>query len=212
MGRPYRRGIVGFERPLWYATRNGRKRRSAVCRQGRTMYDMKPAPGVLGARERAETAMLLERAAREGTPLIDGEQATFVWMGERAPRLLGDFGPALWVDCEPKLEQVAPGVPGVWTCTVSLAADAYVEYVYLLDGGQVADPFNSRTVSNGLGGAHHYFYMPDGGPAELARWHRGVVSGTVTRDSVDGGHRIAGGKRDIYLYQPVGQGPSPLLV
>jgi len=171
------------------------------------MYDTKPAPGVLGARERAEA--LLARAAREGTPLIDGDRVTFVWLGEQAPRLLGDFGPALWVDCEQKLEAAAPGV---WTVEVTLAADAYVEYVYLLDGGQVTDPFNSRTVSNGLGGAHHYFYMPGGGPTELARWHRGVARGMVTRVSVDGGHRIASGKRDVYLYQPAAPGPHPLLV
>ncbi|MGH2517557.1 MAG: alpha/beta hydrolase-fold protein, partial [Ktedonobacterales bacterium] len=92
--------------------------------------------------------MLIERALREGTPLLDGDSATFVWAGERPPRLLGDFWPALWMDCEPKL---APVAPGVWACTVPLAPDAYVEYVYLLDGGQVADPFNSRTVTNGLG-------------------------------------------------------------
>lgn len=164
----------------------------------------------MDARVRAE--VLLERAAREGTPLIDGDRATFIWMGERAPRLLGDFGPALWVDCEPKLEQVPPGALGVWTCAVTLARDAYVEYVYLLDGGQVTDPFNPRTVSNGLGGTHYYFYMPEGRPTELARWHRGVARGTVARVSVEGGHRIAGGKRDVYLYQPVGQGPYPLLV
>src|SRR6478735_6381442 len=34
---------------------------------------------------------LLERARREGAPLIDGERATFVWEGERPPRLAGDF-------------------------------------------------------------------------------------------------------------------------
>lgn len=170
----------------------------------------RPGPFAPVAHEAQRQAdALLQRAAREGTPLIDGDRATFVWQGERAPRLLGDFGPALWVDCEPKLEQVAPGV---WTCAVTLAMDAYVEYVYLLDGGQVPDPFNARRVTNGLGGMHQYFYMPGGGPTELARWHRGVARGTVTRLSVEGGHRVAGGKRDVYLYQPVGEGPWPLLV
>jgi hypothetical protein len=34
---------------------------------------------------------LLERAQAEGTPLVDGEQVTFVWAGERPPILIGDF-------------------------------------------------------------------------------------------------------------------------
>ncbi|MBE0690894.1 MAG: hypothetical protein IH587_12320, partial [Anaerolineae bacterium] len=35
---------------------------------------------------------LLERAQREGTPLIDGDRVTFVWHGPApAPLLVGDF-------------------------------------------------------------------------------------------------------------------------
>lgn len=165
------------------------------------------APHEQPAAERADE--LLTRAAREGTPLIDGDRAIFVWRGERVPRLLGDFGPALWVDCEPAMKHVASDV---WSYSISLPADAYVEYVYVMDGGHVADPFNPRTTTNGLGGTHHYFYMPGGGPTELARWHRGVAHGTVTRLSVNGEHRIVSDKRDIYLYKPAIKGPYPLLV
>jgi hypothetical protein len=34
---------------------------------------------------------LLKRARSEGAPLIDGESVAFLWRGERAPYLMGDF-------------------------------------------------------------------------------------------------------------------------
>ncbi|HEU5200205.1 MAG TPA: hypothetical protein VFU32_11240, partial [Ktedonobacterales bacterium] len=51
------------------------------------------------ATEQAETTIaeaLLERARREGTPLIDGETVTFVWQGQDAPQLIGDFNNWGW--------------------------------------------------------------------------------------------------------------------
>ena len=35
--------------------------------------------------------VLLDRAQIEGTPLIEGNRATFVWEGETAPGLVGDL-------------------------------------------------------------------------------------------------------------------------
>jgi len=34
---------------------------------------------------------ILERARIEGTPLIDGDMVTFIWYGEKAPKLMADF-------------------------------------------------------------------------------------------------------------------------
>jgi len=34
---------------------------------------------------------LLARATHAGTPLTEGDTATFVWQGERAPAIMGDF-------------------------------------------------------------------------------------------------------------------------
>lgn len=78
----------------------------------------------------AAAGPLVEQARMEGTPLIAGEQATFVWTGERAPVLAGDM--TGWMPWEAtatgqRMEEVEPGV---WTCTLTLPQDAYVEYAY----------------------------------------------------------------------------------
>src|SRR5690348_18360242 len=74
---------------------------------------------------------LLERARREGTPLIDGERATFVWEGERPPRLLGDFN--AWnqdtdVGGDGMPRWRAEAVHAAWTLTLTLPRDGYFEY------------------------------------------------------------------------------------
>lgn len=38
-----------------------------------------------------QPTQILSRLANEPTPLIDGDQATFVWQGHKPPRLMGDF-------------------------------------------------------------------------------------------------------------------------
>ena len=45
----------------------------------------------------------LERAHREGAPLIDGETVTFIWAGEKAPLLVADF--ADWEENPISLEE-----------------------------------------------------------------------------------------------------------
>lgn len=153
--------------------------------------------------------MLLHRAAHEGTPLVDGDTATFVWTGDEAPQLLGDFGPGLWSECALPLTRVGEGI---WTASLRLPADAYVEYVYLRGGWRVPDPFNRREVSNGLGGANNFFYMPEGQQTPLAERRPGVPSGTLKRHALRGGHFIVGEERAVYLYQPPVKEPVPLVV
>src|SRR5438445_13898057 len=94
---------------------------------------------------------LVERARAEKTPLIAGDQATFVWAGERAPTLAGDMtGWRPWETTSggQKMPEVESGV---WTCTLPLPPDAYVEYAYFLDGQGVYDPFNPRQDPIGSG-------------------------------------------------------------
>src|SRR4051812_7753336 len=100
---------------------------------------------------------LLERARLEGTPLLDGDKATFVWEGEQAPNLMGDFNGWGWSEMV-RLSQIAPDV---WTVTLTLPRDAYIEYSYVLNGERFDDPFNSRTQWNGLDAKNFYFHMPD---------------------------------------------------
>jgi enterochelin esterase-like enzyme len=154
------------------------------------------------------TAESLLRLARTGTPLITDQTATFVWQGDQAPQLIGDFCGWQWgtpVD----LDQVAPGV---WTQTLSLPADAYVEYSYWRDGQRVADPFSRRTVPDGLGHTNHFFYMPEAAPSSLVRRGRGVPRGTVTRHVLEHEFLLGGRGRTVLFYQPPTTEPAPLLV
>lgn len=160
---------------------------------------------------------LLERARREGTPLIDGERATFVWEGERPPRLLGDFN--RWSedadvdgDGMPRWHAEAEGERAVWTLTLTLPRDGYFEYVLQAGHERLIDPLNPRRVSNGMGAANSWFRMPDAAPAPLILRERGTTRGRTTRHLVRGDHLIAGGERIVYLYQPPVEAPCPLLV
>jgi enterochelin esterase-like enzyme len=154
--------------------------------------------------------VLLERAEREGTPLIDGETVTFVWRGSQAPALIGDFNNWGWGHGRPiQLQQAAPEV---WVHTETLPRDAYIEYTYIDGHRHPRDVLNPRLVDNGLGKWNQFFRMPDSVPTPLIHAKRGVARGTITRHSVPGGDLVDGGKRTAYLYQPPTAEPAPLLV
>ena len=160
---------------------------------------------------------LLERAQREGTPLIDGDRVTFVWNGPApAPALVGDFNYWGMAGRDPiALEQAADDV---WTYTASFERDAYLEYAYLVardSEERLPDPFNPRTLWNGVNADNHYFYMPDA-VRDVPEAHRprGIARGKVTRlrlDSEEASWSLVGGKRYLRLYQPPVDEPVPLL-
>ncbi len=155
-------------------------------------------------------AALLERAEREGTPLIDGDTVTFLWRGPHAPRLIGDFNNWGWGHGNPiELTQVAPEV---WIHTLTLPRDAYIEYTYIDGDRHPRDLWNPRLVDNGLGKWNQFFYMPDSAPTPLTHVKRGTPRGTLTRHTVHGGDLVAGSRREVALYQPPTQEPAPLLV
>ncbi len=151
---------------------------------------------------------LLQRARSEGTPLLDGKTATFVWKGREAPRLVGDMND--WEEDQAlELERLAPGL---WARTLAFPADAYVEYAYLSGKERIPDPLNPRSTPNGLGDINHFFYMPEGKPTPLIRRQRGVPRGTVTRYALPTMQLAVGTQRTVYLYQPPVEEPCPLLV
>src|SRR5947209_5411460 len=150
---------------------------------------------------------LVDRARLEGTPLVEGDSATFVWQGPESPLLLGDFNG--W-GREPI--SLAPLEWEVWGTTVTLPRDAYVEYQYRDSSSFILDPLNRHTVPDGLGGRNNYAYMPDARPTQLTRALARVPHGTITRHTVYDDHLIVGGKRTVHLYRPPTHERSPLLV
>ncbi|MFN2519795.1 MAG: alpha/beta hydrolase-fold protein [Candidatus Limnocylindria bacterium] len=148
---------------------------------------------------------LVERARTEGTPLIDGDRATFVWEGEGAPVLLASFAgwdPSRGVRLE-------PAGPGVWSHMATLPSDAYVEYAYVRGSERVRDPFNDALVRGGVGPPNHFFRMPESRPSPYTAWRRGTPHGELTRHEIDRGQ---GRRRAVHVYRPPATGPFPLLV
>jgi enterochelin esterase family protein len=158
---------------------------------------------------RISPATLLERARRDGNPLIDGTTVTFVWEGTSAPALVCDLTD--WEENPRPLKRLAEGVHAL---RLDLPPDAYLEYSFFDPGTRqrVRDPFNPRRTWDGLGHYNHYFYMPEAGPSPLTKPDRDILHGTLTRHVVPAGDLAAGKTRVVHVYQPPTKAPVPLLV
>ncbi len=151
---------------------------------------------------------LLQRLKDELTPLIDGNQAVFVWQGGEAPFLIGDF--CNWENGEPfKMEEEEPGI---WLYRMELPSDAYMEYAYWDGEEHHLDPFNPKKVSNGMGKFNHYFYMPEGRPTDLTYRHGNIPHGVVTSHRLPTELLLAGKERQVYFYQPPVPDAVPLIL
>lgn len=158
----------------------------------------------------------LARAHAEGAPLVDERTATFVWQGAEPPLLRGDWNDwseaagLAWERVKGGGKRPAGGA--VWTATLELAPDAYMEYCLGTDDKRVDDPLNPRRVSNGMGKYNHCFYMPQGGPTPLARRDRTAPRGELVQLDLPTHMMVAGQKRRLVLYRPAAQEPVPLLL
>lgn len=157
---------------------------------------------------------LVEQAQSLGTPLIDGDTATFVWIGETAPELIGDFND--WGTSALGAAQLTQVAPEVWTYELTLPLDAYIEYVYTTDPDDpdksVLDPLNRHQVNNGMGGTNNYFTMPGRQPNVTAEFVSGVPQGSVTRHTIYSPMLLSGNRRDVWLYHPPTDEAVPLVV
>ncbi len=154
------------------------------------------------------TVSYLERARQEGNPLIEGTQVTLVWEGARPPVLRGDF--TNWYHQPPA--EMKPAGPNCWIYQADLAPAAYVEYVFFIGDQRFLDPFNKNLSSNGLGKYNNYFYMPGSGITPYAHRDPKIPHGEITRQVIEGGKLIAGGRRPVYFYRPPVNQAVPLLV
>jgi len=151
---------------------------------------------------------LRERVLSQGNPVLDDDGATFVWLGEKAPHLIGDFTD--WENGDPaslnRLED------GVWIYKLALPSDAYVEYVFYEKGERVSDPLNRKLSSNGMGKYNHCFYMPDGKPTSWVTGSCATSRGQVQKYVLKSDFFLARGERSIYLYHPETNVPTQLIV
>jgi enterochelin esterase-like enzyme len=142
------------------------------------------------------------------TPLIDGEVATFIWQGERAPKLTGDF--TGW-DAGNSIS-LKKSSPGVWEHKLTFPLDAYIEYSFIAGDETLTDPYNPRRTPNGMGASNNYFYMPDYKRSELVKKNENIPHGVVKSYAVSTDYLITGKQRTIHLYQPQVHEPVPLMV
>jgi enterochelin esterase-like enzyme len=151
----------------------------------------------------------LQRARREGHPLVDGNRVTFLWEGDNAPRLIEDLHN--WEEHPQKMRRVSPGL---WSCSFDLPRDAYFEYAFYNPESKqrFRDPLNPRRAWNGLGNYNHYFYMPEASPSPLMRRQPKVPRGSVTRHDVQTWMVSFTGHRAIRFYHPPTGERVPLLV
>src|SRR5215208_1595014 len=154
---------------------------------------------------------LLERARHEGTPLIDGSNATFVWQGTGdVPQLIGDF--TGWRENPIDLVETEPGV---WTHTQSFPMDAYVEYAYSIKydiAESFPDPFNPRIAFNGIDSVNHTFTMPEHQLNTLIIRKAGIPRGSTSEHWLETGVFTGDSHRKVYLYHPPVDEPTPLVV
>jgi enterochelin esterase family protein len=157
------------------------------------------------------THPLLAHARSAGAPVLSPGAATFVWQGDEPPYLVGDFNG--W-----SAEYAAPWSPvedGLWSFTLDLPEDAYIEYAFLTepkDEARLTDPLNDRTVPNGLGHVNNWFAMPAAEGTPLIERARGIPQGKLSRHRIENNWLLANSKRWVHLYQPPVAEPAPLVV
>ncbi|HTX78725.1 MAG TPA: alpha/beta hydrolase-fold protein [Longilinea sp.] len=155
------------------------------------------------------TSFLAARTRQGGTPLIEDRRAIFLWLGANAPELMGDFSG--WeAGTHIQLEELEPGV---WSYTLALPNDAYIEYSFIDGDRRVLDSFNKRHTPNGIGNTNNFFYMPQGAKTPLARRDPAIPHGTVSRYTIVPQSLLDDAPaRPVYLYQPSVKARVPLLV
>lgn len=147
----------------------------------------------------------LARARAEGTPLIDGEQVTFVWQGDHAPTLRSDLT-GWWPGATPwQLRRVQQGV---WVHSVELPLTAYLEYAFFDGPTRRPDPFNPHTAP---GYGNNYVFMPDAPRPAWEPPRPNIPVGQVIQTELTS-RLLTGGKRGVRLYTPPVSEPVPLLV
>jgi enterochelin esterase family protein len=163
------------------------------------------------------THSTLQRARKSGNPVIQGNQATFIWEGKTAPRLICDLND--WDGRHTPFRRLPPKfVPdtdrSAWFCSLTLPRDAYLEYAFYAPANQekFLDPKNRRTVGNGMGSRNNFFYMPEAMPSPFATRRPSAPVGVLTTHRVETKWLREDYEREVHFYAPPVREPVPLLV
>jgi enterochelin esterase family protein len=167
----------------------------------------------------------VQRARESGNPVMEGDEATFIWEGRNAPALISDVNH--WEEnarpfrrvVSTRLDAGSPGrrrdsAKSVWYYTLTVPRDAYVEYLFCdpVTQRNFLDPLNRHTVSNGLGSRNNFFYMPESGPSPFTLRRAGIPAGSLTSHRVEAHWLRDDHEREIFFYRSPVKEPVPLLV
>lgn len=99
-------------------------------------------------------------------------------------------------------------------CSLTIPRDAYIEYVFYnpVARRRFLDPWNQRTVNNGMGSRNNYFYMPESMPSPFVVRRADVHVGRLSSHRVETKWLRDDHAREIYFYRPPAKEPVPLLV
>lgn len=160
---------------------------------------------------------VIQRAFKEGNPVIDMDHATFIWEGESAPHLIGDFNH--WEGAPKRFKRVSPklipdSAKSIWYAALTFPRDAYVEYAFYdpVTQKNFLDPLNKKSVPNGFGARNNFFYMPETMPSPFPLRRADVTPGALSSHRVDTKWLRDDYEREIFLYRPPVKEPVPLLV
>jgi len=165
---------------------------------------------------------IIQRALRDGNPVIDTDQTMFIWKGESAPYLVGDFNH--WGDTKyggslKRFKRLSPrlmpdSTEPIWFATLTFPRDAYIEYAFYdtVSQSNFLDPLNKKSVDNGVGDRNNYFYMPETMPSPFPIRRADVTPGKLNKHRVDTWMLDEFGTRDVYLYKPPVREATPLLI
>ena len=160
---------------------------------------------------------VIQRALNSGNPVIDTDRAIFIWEGESAPYLVGDFNN--WEPNTTRFKRVSPELipdttKSIWSCTLTLPRDAYVEYAFYdpVTQKKFLDPLNKKSVDNGYRERNNFFYMPETMPSPYSMRRADVTPGALSSYRVETRWLRDDYEREIFLYRPPVKEPVPLLV
>jgi enterochelin esterase family protein len=159
----------------------------------------------------------IQRAKEFGTPVVQGNRATFIWEGKTAPHLISDLHG--W-EANPKpLKRLGSTLTpasskSVWSISLTLPRDAYLEYAFFdpVSQQRFIDPLNRKSVNNGVGSRNNFFYMPETMPSPFSMRRADVPNGALTPHRVDTWMLQDYGEREVWLYKPPVKETVPLLI
>jgi enterochelin esterase-like enzyme len=154
------------------------------------------------------TKSILRELKKVPAPLIEDDLVTFVWHGDSAPLLSGDF--TGWDEEHPV--NMVKSQAKLWIHQERIFPDAYIEYSFQQDGENILDPYNPRRIPNGAAGYNNYFYMPNHQSVSIYKKNPNIPHGTLSAHQLSTDYIIPGKYRGVRLYHPPTQEPVPLVI